>query len=112
MLLKHVADVCKSQLEESSLFARYGGEEFVIGLNDKTGYEAEKLAERLRLKLESTPLILPDQSITVTVSSGVAEAQAHTEETLHQLLKKSDEALYDAKRQGRNQVQMYREDVG
>ncbi|MEN0645351.1 diguanylate cyclase [Alkalicoccobacillus gibsonii] len=112
LLLKHVADVCKSQLEESSIFARYGGEEFVIGLKDKTGSEAEKVAERLRLKLESSPLVLPEQAITVTVSSGVAEAQAHTEETLHQLLKKSDEALYVAKRQGRNQVQMYRENVG
>ncbi|MDQ0207365.1 histidine kinase N-terminal 7TM domain-containing diguanylate cyclase [Alkalicoccobacillus murimartini] len=110
-LLMHVVHVCQTDLKEDVLFARYGGEEFVIGLNNYTGAEAEIVANQLRLRLESKPLIMNDVAISITISSGLAEASEDTEETLHQLLKKADKALYVAKRQGRNQVQVYAEDA-
>ena len=110
-LLKHVVHVCQQQLKEEILFARYGGEEFVIGLNNCTGAEAEAVANQLRLQLESKPLLMNDAAISVTISCGVAETGEGAKETLHQLLKKADQALYAAKRQGRNQVQMYAENA-
>lgn len=48
------------------------------------------------------------KKISVTLSSGVAGATKEIEETLNQLLNKADKALYTAKREGRNQVQVYK----
>lgn len=107
LLLKHIVQVCQSQLNEEMLFARYGGEEFVIALKGRTAIEGETLANQLRLYLETQPLITKEDVITVTFSCGVAEATNEEGETLYQLLNRADKALYTAKREGRNQVQVY-----
>ncbi|MBT2657636.1 diguanylate cyclase [Bacillus sp. ISL-18] len=107
-LLVHVVKVCQTQLKEDILFARYGGEEFVLALKGWTVVEGEVLANKLRKQVEAQPLLTTEGVISVTLSSGVAEAMEDTEETLHQLLNKADKALYSAKREGRNQVQVYR----
>ena len=106
-LLKHVVNVCQAQLKEDMLFARYGGEEFVLALKGRTGLEGEALANQLRKSVEMQPLMTTEGVIPVTFSSGVAEAAKETEETLYQLLNKADQALYSAKRGGRNQVRVY-----
>ncbi|MBV7504390.1 diguanylate cyclase [Bacillus sp. sid0103] len=106
-LLKHVVKVCQSQLKEGMLFARYGGEEFVLALKGCTGLEGEALANQLRREVETQPLLSSEGVISVTLSSGVAEATKEPEETLYQLLNKADKGLYSAKREGRNQVQVY-----
>lgn len=108
-MLRHVVKVCQTQLEEGILFARYGGEEFVLALNGSTALEGEALANQLRRHVEAQPLITAEGAISVTLSSGVAEATQETEETLHQLLNKADIALYAAKREGRNRVCVYTE---
>lgn len=108
-LLKHVVKVCQTQLLEGMLFARYGGEEFVLALKGCTLFEGEAIANQLRKSVETEPLITTDGVISVTLSSGVAEATKETEETLYQLLNKADKALYSAKREGRNQVHVYTE---
>lgn len=108
-LLIHVAKICQSELTGGMLFARYGGEEFVLALSGHSMAEGQMLANVLRKKIEEQPLITNEGMISVTFSSGVAEAMKTTEETLHQLLNKADQALYRAKREGRNQVQVYSE---
>ncbi|WP_235883162.1 GGDEF domain-containing protein [Metabacillus sediminilitoris] len=108
-LLMHVIKVCQTQLKEGMLFTRYGGEEFVLALKGRTGLEGEELANQLRRHVEARPLITTEGVISVTLSSGVAEATKATEETLYQLLNKADQALYSAKREGRNQVRVYSE---
>lgn len=108
-LLLHGVKVCQSQLKEGTLFARYGGEEFVLALKGRTGLEGKALANQLRRHVEARPLITTEGVISVTLSSGVAEATKETEETLYQLLNKADQALYSAKREGRNQVHVYTE---
>jgi diguanylate cyclase (GGDEF)-like protein len=100
-------DVCRAQLKEGMLFARYGGEEFVLALKGCTVVEGEIFANQLRKAIEAEPLITTEAVISVTFSSGVAEASNETNETLYQLLNKADKALYTAKREGRNQVQVY-----
>lgn len=106
-LLVHVVDVCRAQLKEGMLFARYGGEEFVLALKGCTVVEGATFANQLRKAIEEEPLITTEGVISVTFSSGLAEASNETTETLYQLLNKADKALYAAKREGRNQVQVY-----
>jgi diguanylate cyclase (GGDEF)-like protein len=100
--------VCRSLLKEDMLFARYGGEEFVLALKGRTALEGEALANQLRETLESHPLIAGDGVISVTLSGGVAEASKVPEETLYHVLNQADKALYTAKREGRNQVCVYK----
>jgi diguanylate cyclase (GGDEF)-like protein len=106
-LLIHVVDVCRAQLKEGMLFARYGGEEFVLAMKGCTVLEGETFANQLRKAIEAEPLITIEGVISVTFSSGVAEAANASNETLYLLLNKADKALYAAKREGRNRVQVY-----
>ncbi len=103
-LLRHVVKVCQSQLPERVLFARYGGEEFVLALKGYSASEAEAVANQLRSHVEGQPLLTSEGVIEITLSSGVAEATNQSKQTLQQLLNYGDQALYTAKREGRNQV--------
>lgn len=107
-VLKQVVKVCGEQLEEGILFARYGGEEFVLGLSGMNAAEGKELAESLRSRIEQASLETATGAVSVTLSSGVAELSQEDGETIDQLLNKADLALYVAKRQGRNRVEVYR----
>lgn len=104
-VLVHVAKICKAHLKEGQIFARYGGEEFVLAMKGSAA-AAETTADNLRTTLQQQPLAIGEGEISVTLSLGVAEA-ATDEETLYQLLNKADQALYSAKQQGRNRVEVY-----
>ncbi|MFE8697142.1 histidine kinase N-terminal 7TM domain-containing protein [Cytobacillus sp. FJAT-53684] len=106
-LLRHVVKVCQTQLKEDMLFARYGGEEFVIALKGRTEIDGEALANELRKSVEEQPLISAENIVSVTLSIGVAEATNDSMETIYQLLNRADQALYAAKREGRNRVRVY-----
>lgn len=106
-VLIHVVQVCKSCLTDDVLFARYGGEEFVLALFGRTAAEGKDFAERLREKIASHPLNVDGTVIHVTSSFGVAETTGREEELLQNLLNCADEALYAAKRRGRNQICVY-----
>jgi diguanylate cyclase (GGDEF)-like protein/PAS domain S-box-containing protein len=110
-VLVHVARICKSCLTEDMLFARYGGEEFVLALFGHPEEEGKKLAERLREKIASHPLKVDGAVIFVTSSFGVAGASAGAKESLQTLLCYADEALYEAKRGGRNQVCVFKREI-
>ena len=103
-IIVHVVDVCRRFLEQGALFARYGGEEFVIALPATTLEQAGELAERMRAALEAEPLIVAGSgAIAVTSSFGAAQANGE-HDTLENMLRKADAALYRAKRSGRNRV--------
>lgn len=87
---------------EIDLAGRLGGEEFVIILPRTDLMAAEAVAERMRLSLATRVVEANDISIRVTASFGVAQWQAN--EDFDDLLARSDEALYNAKREGRNRV--------
>ncbi|MGN7478610.1 histidine kinase N-terminal 7TM domain-containing protein [Solibacillus silvestris] len=106
-LLVHVVKVCQTQLQEGHFFARYGGEEFVIAMKGYKESEGEALGNRLRRTVEMEPLITTEGSISATLSIGIAEVKEWTGETLYQLLHKADTALYAAKQEGRNRVNVY-----
>ncbi|OZQ62409.1 diguanylate cyclase [Paenibacillus sp. VTT E-133280] len=106
-MLVHVAQICKAEMGEHILFARYGGEEFVLALPGYTLAEGENFANYLRFCIEQKPLVENEKLVTITSSFGVSVTTGAVEETIHQLLLKADEALYAAKRAGRNQVRVF-----
>lgn len=103
MVLRQAADLILDTVRISDFVFRYGGEEFLIVLVETSGEEAARLAERLRLKFVDRAFALPDQkSIRITLSAGVAAYDGHPDYEF--LVEAADEALYAAKRAGRNRV--------
>ena len=86
---------------------RYGGEEFVLLMPNTDSELASMIAERLREDIEDHPIVIDEKTgkeIRITVSIGIATSEAGDNQTAQQLLKRADDALYEAKNQGRNQV--------
>ena len=101
-VLRRVSQVIVSQCRDIDLSGRYGGEEFAIVVPNETAEGAEALAERCRKASSDIRVNAGDKEVQVTVSFGVAEAENNaSQETL---IKAADEALYQAKEEGRNQV--------
>ncbi|MBB3110787.1 diguanylate cyclase (GGDEF)-like protein/PAS domain S-box-containing protein [Paenibacillus phyllosphaerae] len=103
--LRHVVSVCNRFIAEGQLFARYGGEEFVIGLPQSAVADAEAFAERVRAAIAASPLVMRDGELAITASFGVA-TPGSGQDTLAAMLSRADEALYAAKRGGRNTVKL------
>ncbi|MEM9530130.1 MAG: diguanylate cyclase [Pseudomonadota bacterium] len=99
--IKLIAEHIRDTLRKSDYAARYGGEEFVVLLPKVDGARALELAERLRLAVASTPLRFDEHELHVTTSIGVAAFPEHGRES-ELLIRRADEALYDAKAKGRN----------
>jgi two-component system cell cycle response regulator len=98
------------QLTESSriydFVGRYGGEEFVHCLPGADATKAGSVAERIRMRVEAMRIVMPDRSepIQITVSSGTALFRPESDDSLDMILKRADDALYRAKKAGRNRV--------
>ena len=93
-------DVIKQHCRQGDLLGRYGGEEFVLCLPDTSGAQAAEIARRICAAMADTVVTHDGRSIQVTVSIGVAALLPG--ETIEQWLSRSDKALYQAKRDGRN----------
>ena len=108
-VLRTVAGIIKQALRESDIPARYGGEEFAVLLPYTHIDEAQIVGERLRKAVEDTLITINQESeeekqIKVTISMGIAEF--NTQESGEALFERADKALYNAKTNGRNQVQL------
>jgi len=101
-VLKRVARMFKNGSRAHDVVARYGGEEFIMILPGTDIEDAKVIAERIRETIEKTPLRRHNETYSVTVSLGVAMLEE--EKTKEEFIKKVDEALYMAKRSGRNRV--------
>jgi diguanylate cyclase (GGDEF)-like protein len=88
------------------LFARYGGEEFIIFIPHVSKEKVCEIGERLRLSLSSRSFIYDNISLNCTASFGIAKMEDYN---LDKAIRQSDEALYSAKRNGRNCVVYYGE---
>ena len=101
--LRALVAVLRRELREVDLVARIGGEEFVILLPNSTGEMAVNVAERLRSAIENTVVSYEDSVVHFTVSAGVAPMLS-TDATWESILHRADDAMYVAKRTGRNRV--------
>lgn len=91
--------------------ARYGGEEFVVLLADANQQVAAEIAERMRrLVAETFFNALDGQAIRITLSIGIATLKPGGATTIKRLLQSADQAVYNAKLSGRNQIRISLDD--
>lgn len=102
-ILQGVAKSCRQELRKVDVVGRYGGDEFIILLPENDLTAARQVAERLRKGIAHRKLTTAKGPATVTVSLGVAAVDCK-ESTWEQLLSRADQALYAAKKGGRNRV--------
>ncbi|MDQ7082308.1 MAG: GGDEF domain-containing protein [Aquificota bacterium] len=105
-VLKKVANTVRENIRSTDTVARWGGEEFVVLLPGAGREEAVAVAEKLRRSVQNLGL---GNRMRITASFGVAELRDGDDSV--RLLLKADKALYSAKRNGKNRVEVYREEI-
>ncbi|BAO80912.1 hypothetical protein SRAA_1058 [Serpentinimonas raichei] len=100
--LQHLATVAKAALRPHDSLARYGGEEFLIILPDIEPDEALEVVRRVQRELSTQLFLSGSERVLITFSAGVTQLFEH--ETLAQALERADQAMYAAKRAGKNRV--------
>jgi diguanylate cyclase (GGDEF)-like protein len=103
LVLKAIADDCSSMRRETDIVARMGGEEFLLLLPETNEAAAEIVAERLRKTIADHSGVFPGKETPISVSIGVAGATLRMS-SFETMVKRADEALYAAKREGRDRV--------
>lgn len=104
-VLRRVSDACRHALRQTDPFGRTGGEEFLALLPGTAIVAAIQLAQRVREMVADLPLDDIAQGLRATISIGVAEATTG-QESADELLARADAALYQAKHNGRNRVEV------
>jgi diguanylate cyclase (GGDEF)-like protein len=104
--LSSVAKWIKESLRDSDAVFRFGGEEFVVLLSETDLAGAELVAERIRNTIESHTLVHDMEPINITASLGVSALCGN--DTVDTFVKRADDAMYKAKKNGRNQVVLAR----
>ncbi|WP_343034697.1 diguanylate cyclase [Alteromonas ponticola] len=105
--IKHVASLLKEAVRRpTDDVCRYGGEEFAIILPNTDSEGASNVAELMRQTVESSPVLVDDSTIRMSLSVGIATAIVTAEEQELTMLKEADRMLYAAKQDGRNNVKI------
>jgi diguanylate cyclase (GGDEF)-like protein len=103
-ILKELAAIITAHLRKNDILGRYGGEEFIILLREISENEALAWGERIRLAISRHPFEVQGQPIPTTMSIGICCSSIKQTDSLSAIIKIADDALYTAKRNGRNQV--------
>ncbi len=103
-VLKIVADQLRKRLRGRDFIARFGGEEFVLLLPQSAPAAALQVVEGLRAAVAACPFHFKGERVVVTTSIGLTALRSG--ERGEQALKRADEALYRAKSQGRNRIEL------
>lgn len=106
-LLAQLAQRVQGTTRSEDIFARYGGEEFVLICRDVDALRASKAANRIKELVGEQSFEVEGHKLDVTVSLGVADLYMLREPTAKALVEAADAALYVAKRNGRNRVEIY-----
>ena len=102
-VLREFARRLRKNVRGIDLACRFGGEEFVVVMPDTEAAIAEKVAERVRAEIAELPFLINGEGVPVTVSVGLSSLKRGVD-SVAELLKRADVALYEAKSGGRNRV--------
>jgi diguanylate cyclase (GGDEF)-like protein len=102
-VIKKLAQILKENTKGSDLIARFGGEEFCLFLKDVSKEQAVEFFVKLRAKIAQSIIDIDTKKIHFTVSIGVAFSD---EENFEEMLNQADMALYGAKKNGKNRVEI------
>jgi len=103
-ILSWVGKMLRESTRVIDIPCRYGGEEFALILPSTSLVQSSKIAERLRVIIDSNPALLNETPVPVTASFGVASFNRRDDLTISEFISKADSLLYHAKYLGRNRV--------
>ncbi|MCQ4264657.1 diguanylate cyclase [Stutzerimonas stutzeri] len=103
-VIRALANLLRQRLRRIDSLGRYGGEEFVAVLPECSALQARRIFDEIRVRFAALSFHAGDQEFRVTFSAGICETDGHSASGL--LLEHADQALYVAKHNGRNQVQI------
>ncbi len=106
-VLHDLAERVQGTTRSEDIFARYGGEEFVLICRDVDALRAARAAQRIKELVCGAPFQFSGHQIEIGVSLGVADLSMLLEPSAQALVEAADAALYTAKRNGRNRVEIY-----
>jgi diguanylate cyclase (GGDEF)-like protein len=107
MIIKQVADILKSSVRDSDIVGRYGGEEFGVVLPEANAQEACIVGERIRQAVENNAFDIGTEKVKITLSVGIYVKDHADAIGYKEVIKKADDALYKAKQNGRNRVELF-----
>jgi diguanylate cyclase (GGDEF)-like protein len=108
-VLCKISSLLKTSVRKKDTVARYGGEEFILILPEAALEQSFVIAERIRQLVENTLFEVGKAQINLTLSMGISNFPSHRAKSKEELIKMADQALYDAKREGRNKVCIFTE---
>ena len=101
-VLKRIAEVLRQEVRQTDHLTRWGGEEFIITLIDSSLEDAKVITEKLRLSIEHDKILQKLVHASVTASFGLTKVKK--EDNMHEVMKRVDKALYEAKSKGKNTI--------
>lgn len=104
LVLQQLASVLEECFRPTDTIGRFGGEEFMVLLKNTNVEQARSASEYVLKSIREMRFAVRDQMLACTVSIGVAEWDGAGEESFKEMLRRADQALYEAKHRGRNQV--------
>jgi diguanylate cyclase (GGDEF)-like protein len=110
-VLKELGTYFLNNARNTDIIARYGGEEFIMLMPNTDTHAAKLVAERYRYEINKLKIALNGSLITPSISIGITNANWEKQMTLEQLIHQADQALYSAKKHGRNQCVIWEEDM-
>ncbi|MCL2757068.1 MAG: diguanylate cyclase [Coriobacteriia bacterium] len=110
-VLRRIGSIILNRFRRTDVCGRYGGEELCIWMPSTRLHGAIKVAEEIRETIKGYVFNIDDVSFSVTISVGIASVVESMPSDFEDLMKKADIALYEAKRSGRDRVNVYHEDA-
>ena len=108
IVLTEIGKIIRSNIRTTDYVGRYGGEEFIILLPGANKVDAYTIAEKVRNKVQSSKLLGSDAQLTI--SCGIASFPSDANKQI-QIIERADQALYNAKENGRNRSVMWKKDI-
>ncbi len=106
-VLQLLASELRRQARAGDVLSRYGGEEFMLLMPNASKDSAYRMAERLRIAVERLEINYAGESVRFTISIGLTNLSGTDIFDAEDMLKQADKALYDAKHNGRNRVEVF-----